>query len=275
MHIHGTAVTIENSKYTLLFTSMTYRDWVYYLDADVLYTPAALRYLFHTYVSECFAEDLDSDKNVLDDTRRCIDVDEIITKFKPGHIQKILDLFLSKSGFNSPEVFDTQLVAATDGFRTHLGIYDLFLFVNLSTAEYLQMLQEPAETRVRVIAGLQAKLGLDVKARIDDTQKNKEHNIPLDLTSSDEVYERRIEALGFQRVGGAGVKPAKRLPPEAESVIEQSQQDTFSEATRRLQERLRRDKQTPRKTFDWRSDEGDYIGDDVETDTSALNASPR
>lgn len=271
MQIHGTAVTIGQTKYTILFTSLSYRDWIYYLNSDQLYTPAALRYLFKTYVTEITSETIDASSPDMSD-KQFIDADILLHMMKPAHIQQILDLLMSKSGYASPEAFDTQLAAAGDSFRTHYGLYDLFLFLNLSLDEYLTLLDAPADTRTRIIAALQIKRGLTVKARVDDAEKNREHGIALDLVNSDAVYEENIKQLGYSRVGETPQK--RRLPPEAEAVIQQTHGNAFDEATRQLQEKLRRDKQAPRKTFDWRNDEHDFINNDIDSDSSALNATP-
>ena len=215
MQIHGTAVTVDGQRYTILFTSLSYRDWVFYLDAGVLYTPAAARYLFATYVTEAYVE-----APTADTTRTYLTVDELLATLKSGPLQKILDLFIIKSGFNSPEAFEKLLTNANDSFKTHLGIYDLFLFLNLSADEYLKLLDAPAETRALMIAGLQIKRGLDVKKRVEDVERNAQHNIPLDLIHSDAEYEATLQQNGYSRTGTPAQK--HRLPAEAEAVINEA-----------------------------------------------------
>ena len=268
MHIHGTAVTVDRKKYTILFTPLSYRDWVYYLDASVLYTPAAIRYLFATYVTDVYEEDLAAD-GTAEPGKRYLTVDVILAALKPAYLQKILDLFITKSGFNTQEEFDAQLNTATTSFRTHIGIYDMFLFLNLPTSDYLTLLREPAEVRALIIAGLQLKTGVDVKERVADVERNKEHNIALDLIHSNADYEAILQSQGYQRTGQTA--PTRTIPPDAAAVMAQANPDMFMEATRHLQERLNRDKHAPKKTFDWRMDETDFIRDDADSDTTAMN----
>ena len=251
MFIHGASIAADGRRYVIMFRPLTYRDWLYHLNAEALYSPAAIRYLFTTYVTEAYVE--------TETGREQLSVETLITTLKPAHAQKIVDQFVVKSGYNDNDAFDALISESTDSFRTHQGLYDLFLFLNTDIDDYIALLSADAQTRAHVIAGLQFKKGLTVKERVNDCEQNKELGIALDLIHSDAEYTELLKQQGYSRKGDV---PQKRLPADAEAALAASMPDGISQAARALQAKINRDRSAPKKAFDWRADEHSYADPD-------------